>query len=97
MGQHPVNIVYPIDGATYPAVDPPVGGVSSAYVTASFGTTCADSDFTVEWGFDSTSVGQARFRDEFSAQFTYKLSGGSHVFWVRSGCGENKVKFNVGT
>src|SRR5918999_123490 len=97
MGQHPVNIVYPIDGETYPAVDPPVGGVSSAYVTASFRTTCPSNDYDVEWGFDSTTVGKARFRDQLSVQFTFKLPGGTHTFWVVSGCGKNEVKFNVGT
>ena len=96
MGQHPVNIVYPIHGATYPIVDPS-GPINSAYFTASFGTTCAGGPHSVEWGFDGTSLGQARFYDELSAQFTYKLPEGDHVFWVRTDeCGANEVKFRIG-
>src|SRR4051812_3521106 len=37
----PVNIVYPIDGATYPSVDiVPHGVVASYYQSASFSVTC---------------------------------------------------------
>jgi hypothetical protein len=96
MGQHPVNIVYPVNGATYPIVDPHPPGVKSAYVTASFGTTCPGGPATVEWGFDRSTLGTAKFYDEFSAQFTWKLAAGTHVFWVKSKCGENRVKFKVG-
>ncbi len=95
MGQHPVNIVYPIDGATYPIVDPS-SPIKSAYFTASFGTTCAGGPQTVQWGFDGNTLGEARFYDEFSAQFTHKLPAGKHTFWVRSECGKNEVSFSIG-
>ncbi len=95
MGQHPVNIVYPIDGETYPKMDPLPGGAKSAYITASFGTTCSGGPRNVKWGFDETTLGQSDFYDEFSAQLTHKLPAGKHIFWVKSSCGENRVSFTV--
>ncbi|HUR80952.1 MAG TPA: hypothetical protein VM733_09310 [Thermoanaerobaculia bacterium] len=95
MGQHPVNIVYPVNGGTYPIVDPHPVGVKSAYFTASFGTTCPGGPYPVEWGFDATTLGKTQAYDEFSAQFTWKLPAGGHVFWVRTKCGENKVEFKI--
>ena len=95
MGQHPVNIVYPINGATYPIADPDPA-VKSAYFTASFGTTCSGGPRRVEWGFDGNPTGEATFYDEFSAQFTHKLPAGTHTFWVRTDeCGANEVKFSI--
>lgn len=41
-----VNIVYPIKGKSYPVTDPAVAKIKSAYITASFSTTCGDV-FTV--------------------------------------------------
>ena len=95
MSQSPVNIVYPIDGATYPIIDPDCD-VRSAYVTASFGCTCGGGGRTVKWGFDSTTLGSAKFYDQFSAQFVWKLPAGTHTFFVNSSCGNAKVKFKVG-
>ncbi len=95
--QADVNIVYPIQGETYPKVDPSPGGrLSSAYLPFSFSTTCSGGAHTVEWGVDGDSLGKARFYDQYSGQFVWKLPGGTHVFWVRSSCGENKVEFKVG-
>ena len=94
--QVPVNIVYPINGATYPIMDPPPGGVKSAYITASFGVTCAGGAHGVEWGFDGTSLETEKFYDQTSVQLVHKLPGGTHVFWVKSDCGEDRVKFNIG-
>lgn len=93
-----VNIVYPINGATYPITDPPTGPLKSAYFTASFGVTCGGGAHTVEWGFDSTPVGKASFYDQTSVQLVHKLPGGGHVFWVRSdrACGSSEVKFVIG-
>ncbi len=91
----PVNIVYPIDGGKYPIVDP-AGKVLSAYLTASFGTTCAGGPHDVQWGFDQAPIGSAQFYDQFSAQFTWKLPAGNHVFWVKSDCGSDKVSFTIG-
>jgi hypothetical protein len=31
-----------------------------------------------------------------SVQFVEKLPGGTHVFWVKSDCAENRVKFRLG-
>lgn len=91
-----VNIVYPINGATYPITDPAPGPLKSAYFPSSFSVTCP-GDHKVEWGFDSSPpVGTSMFYDETSVQFVYKLPGGGHVFWVRSNCAENKVKFKIG-
>lgn len=94
--QAPVNIVYPIDGGTYPITDPPPGALDSAYFTSSFSVTCPGGPRTVKWGFDSTTVGSASFYDMFSAQFVHKLPGGTHVFWVTSSCGDSRVKFDIG-
>jgi hypothetical protein len=94
--QAPVNIVYPIDGGTYAITDPAPGVLNSAYFTSSFSVTCQGGQHNVEWGFDSTSVGQATFYDQFSAQFVHKLPGGTHVFWVTSDCGDSRVKFDIG-
>lgn len=95
MSQIPVNIVYPIDGASYPIIDPACK-IQSAYFTASFATTCAGGPHGVKWGFDNTGIGNAEFYDEFSAQFTWKLPAGAHTFWVASACGDNKVSFKIG-
>ena len=95
MGQHTVNIVYPIDGEKFPKTDP-APGFKSAYFTASFSVTCSGGSHSVKWGFDGRSLGRASFYDEFSAQFTWKLPKGNHTFWVQSDCGENKVQFVIG-
>jgi hypothetical protein len=92
----PVNIVYPIAGATYPIADPACGA-KSAYFNSSFSATCPGGPHTVKWGFDGTNLGSATFYDQFTAQFTYKLPAGGHVFHVDAGrCGQEKVKFNIG-
>lgn len=96
--QTPVNIVYPINGASYPITDPAPGGLHSAYFTASFSVTC-QGDHKVDWGFDGSSpVGSESFYDQTSVQFVHKLPGGGHVFWVRAdkGCGSSEVKFQIG-
>ena len=95
--QAPVNIVYPIDGGSYPITDPAPGALNSAYFTSSFSVTCQGGAHTVKWGFDSTSVGGATFYDQISAQFVHKLPGGWHTFWVTSDCGDSKVKFFIGS
>lgn len=89
-----VNIVYPIDGATYPITDP-YCKVKSAYFVASFSVTC-DGDHDVIWGFDGNTLGKVSFYDQFSGQFTYKLPSGKHVFQVTSDCGDAKVAFVIG-
>ena len=95
--QGKVNIVYPIDGESYPITDPAPGRLSSAYITVSFSVTCGGGSHKVEWGFDrSGALGSATFYDQISVQFVYKLLGGSHVFWVKSNCGSDAVKFIIG-
>lgn len=95
--QVPVNIVYPVNGATYPKVDPaPATPISSVYQPFSFSVTCPGGSQIVEWGLDGQTLGEARYYDEFSTQFVWKVSGGKHIFWVRTDCGENKVAFMVG-
>ena len=97
LAQAPVNIVYPIDGGTYPITDPAPGVLSSHYFTSSFSVTCGGGGHVVKWGFDSTTVGTATFYDMFSAQFVHKLPGGNHTFWVDAGnCGNSQVRFRIG-
>ena len=92
-----VNIVYPINGASYPRTDPAPGPLKSAYFTASFSVTCGGGPHTAKWGFDNApALGNAKFYDQTSIQFVHKLPGGKHVFWVKSDCGENGVKFRIG-
>lgn len=92
-----VNIVYPINGATYPFTDPAPGALGSAYFTASFSVTCGGGGHKVEWGFDrGPALGSVGFYDQTSVQFVGKLPGGTHVFWVKSDCGTNSVKFRIG-
>jgi hypothetical protein len=96
--QAKVNIVYPINGGTYPIINPPAGHLSSAYFTSSFSVTCGGGPHKVEWGFDSNpALGTSSFYDQTSVQFVHKLPGGSHLFWVKSDCGESRVKFQLGT
>ena len=93
-----VNIVYPINGGTYPIMDPGPGKLGSTYFTSSFSVTCAGGGHNVEWGFDrGPAVGKSSFYDQTSIQFVHKLPGGSHVFWVKSDCGKNRVKFRIGS
>jgi hypothetical protein len=96
MGQHAVNIVYPISGDTIPKIDAKCDSIRSAYFVASFSVTCGGGPHKVKWGFDATARGNATFYDQFSAQFTWKLPGGSHTFWVESDCGSNKIEFKIG-
>ena len=92
-----VNIVYPINGATYPIMDPSPVGIKSTYFTSSFSVTCAGGGHNVKWGFDGTAaLGNSSFYDQTSVQFVHKLPAGSHVFWVKSDCGKNRVKFTIG-
>ncbi len=92
-----VNIVYPINGGSYPITDPAPGALGSAYFTASFAVTCPGGGHAVKWGFDRNSVGSANFYDQMSAQQVWKLLGGTHTFWVDAGkCGTEKVKFEIG-
>ena len=94
-----VNIVYPINGGSYPITDPAPGALNSAYFTASFSVTCGGGPHEVKWGFDaSPALGKAKFYDMISVQFVHKLPGGIHYFWVDAGnCGKAKVKFKIGT
>jgi hypothetical protein len=95
MGQHAVNIVYPINGETYPKTDPHCD-LKSAYFAASFGVTCSGGPHLVKWGFDGNGIGSAEYYDEFSAQFTWKLPVGAHTFFVVTDCGENMIEFKIG-
>lgn len=90
----PVNIVYPIDGASYPIQDADCKP-KSAYFTASFSCTCSGGAHTVEWGFDAGTLAKAEFYDMFSSQFVWKLPAGGHTFWVKADCGSATVKFNI--
>lgn len=95
--QAPVNIVYPIDGGSYPITGPAPGVLDSAYFTSSFSVTCDGGPHTVKWGFDGTAVGSATFYDMFSAQFVHKLKGGWHTFEVTSDCGNSQARFYIGS
>jgi hypothetical protein len=93
-----VNIAYPIDGATYPVMNPGPPALSSLYFTASFSVTCGGGPHKAEWGFDaSPSLGAINFYDQTTLQFVHKLPGGTHSFWVTAAnCGRNQVKFRIG-
>lgn len=95
MGQHTVNIVYPINGQTFPKINPACQ-IKSAYFAASFSVTCGGGPHSVRWSFDGITRGKASFYDEFSGQFTWKLPAGAHVFRVESDCGNNQVRFKIG-
>ena len=90
----PVNIVYPIQGETYPKTDP-AANPSSAYLTFSFSVTKSGGAYDVEWGVDNQSLGKATYYDMYSAQFVWKLPGGKHEFWVKGDSGSDSVSFMV--
>lgn len=89
----PVNIVYPIHGGSYPVGCKTGGG--AAHVTFSFGATCSGGMHMAEWGVDGNTHGKAEFYDQMSAQYVMKIAAGTHVFWVRTSCGQDEVKFQV--
>lgn len=92
-----VNIVYPIKGKSFPITDPALPKLNSAYITASFSTTCDGGPYKVEWGFDKTSLGSGKYYDQMSVQLVWKLPGGKHIFWVKTDkCGKEQVPFTVG-
>jgi hypothetical protein len=91
-----INIVYPIEGGTYP-VSNPVCGSESTYFTASFSTTSRGGGFKVEWGFDREVLGSGEYYDQMTAQFVWKLPEGKHIFWVQSGESDRReVEFFIG-
>ncbi len=100
LAQNEVDIVYPVDGGTYPIMDPTPGSLSSAYITSGFRATCPGGPHRIEWGFGGPtpfmSLGNASFYDQLSAHFIHKLPGGAHYFEVKSECGSDAVKFKVG-
>ena len=100
MAGAPVNIVYPIDGGTYPRTAPAPGKLQSAYVTLSFCRTLPGGPAGVSWGVDRSELGQARCYDQYSTQQVWKLSGGKHRFWVKAKSGgtthNDQVSFMVG-
>ena len=100
MANAPINIVYPIDGGTYPRQNPAAGPLNSAYITASFGLTLGGGPAKVTWGFDRTQLGKAKFYDQYTTQQVWKLAGGRHRFWVKAEKGgstfSDSVKFKVG-
>lgn len=80
----PVNIAYPIAGASV-----------KNYFTVSFSTTCPGGQNSVKWGFDGAGIGSSTFYDNFNSQFLHKLPVGTHTFDVWSSCGQERVVFNV--
>jgi len=92
--QVPVNIIYPINGGTYPVGGGlPTGGAE--YINASFSVTCQGGAHSVTWGFNGTPVGSKDFYDQAIVQQTYKLPAGTNTFFVRSDCGSDIVRFRV--
>jgi len=92
--QVPVNIIYPINGGTYPVGGGlPTGGAE--YINASFSVTCQGGAHTVVWGFNGTQVGSEGFYDQVIVQQTYKLPAGANSFFVKSDCGSDLVRFKV--
>lgn len=91
----PVNIVYPIQGGTYPISDPMGAKLQSAYLTFSFSVTKGGGSYSVEWGVDNQTLGNAKYYDMYSAQFVWKLPGGKHEFWVKGDSGSDSVTFTI--
>ena len=91
----PVNIVYPINGESYPKTDPAGVNLRSAYLTFSFSVTKSGGSYNVEWGVDNQTLGSAKYYDMYSAQFVWKLPGGKHEFWVKGDSGSDSVTFVV--
>jgi hypothetical protein len=92
--QVPVNIIYPINGGTYPVGGGlPTGGAE--YINASFSVTCQGGSHIVKWGFNGTQVGSEGFYDQVIVQQTYKLPAGSNSFFVKSDCGSDFVRFKI--
>ena len=90
-----VNIVYPIDGHSYPIIDPNCK-IDSGYFTFSFSATCSGGPVTVKWGINNDDLGKALFYDQFTAQFVHKLRKGTYEFWVDAGlCGTGSVGFTI--
>lgn len=93
-----VNIVYPIDGGSYPITGPGAGPLDSSYITLSFGVSCAGGVNRVKWGVDGDTLGTLEFYDQTTVQQVWKLPGGAHEFWVdASQCGQKSVRFSVGS
>jgi len=90
----PVNIVYPIQGESFPKIDPRPK-LNSAYVTFSFSVTKSGGSYKVQWGVDNQTLGEATYYDMFSSQFVWKLPGGKHEFWVKGDSGSDSVTFMV--
>jgi len=85
-----VNIAYPLNGGSY-KISP-----DYPFLTISFSVTCKDfKDRNVEWGYNSETLGKAKFRGQISLQFLQKFSEGVWLIWVESDCGKNKVKIKV--
>ena len=82
MANAPVNIVYPIQGGTYPITDPAATSLSSAYIALSFSATRGGGPYIACWTVDDDNLGEARFYDEVSVQQVWKLPGGKHRFYV---------------
>jgi hypothetical protein len=97
----PVNIVYPINGDTYPITTPPVppGSAAFAEVTASFSATrpvgVPNGPHNVTWDFDGVAVGGANFFDQVTVQFVYQLAAGPHQFTVNAPWASDTVSFSV--
>ena len=90
----PVNIVYPIQGESFPKIDPRPN-LQSAYVTFSFSVTKSGGPYNVKWGVNNQTLGEATYYDQFSAQFVWKLPGGKNEFWVKGDSGSDAVTFTV--
>ncbi|MFX0201620.1 MAG: hypothetical protein ACFFCW_36360, partial [Candidatus Hodarchaeota archaeon] len=78
-----VNIAYPLNGESY-KISP-----DYPFLTISFSVTCKDfKDRNVEWGYNSETLGKAKFRGQISLQFLQKFSEGVWLIWVESDCGK---------
>lgn len=90
MSQSSIQIVYPVEGGTYPVAKSD-GLASSAYVTVSFSMTSAGGPRKMKWGFDGEALGTTTFYDQCSVQFTWDFSAGGHSFHVAADDGSKAV------
>jgi hypothetical protein len=92
-----IQIIYPLNGMTYPITDPPPAKLRSAYIPISFGIINTGGPRVIQWGFDRLpAIGTLKCYNQATVQQVYKLPGGAHTFWVKTSGSSSIVKFKIG-
>ena len=80
--QAKLNIIYPINGASYPFGDSRIDKlIQMVRIPFSFCSTLAEGPHKIEWGFDNDTVGSGTFCDQIAVHGVYRLMSGWHKFW----------------